>query len=250
MRTKTVLLSALLGALGSVSSVMAQNVYSLNAVGYINVTLQPGFNIITCPLITAPDNTVGTVLNNSTSIYNGCSVYFYQPANGGFSIDTGVPPGGKHNNPADGWQDAGTNVLSPGVACWFDNTSGGVLTATFVGTVPSGPMTNTLGVGFNLVGSVVPVSGDIVTNAISALTNYALGDSIYTFDPTAGGGVGAYTEYTAVGAKHSAPGAYINSASVGWALPGDPIVPNVGQGFWYDNANVTLGWVEDYSVSQ
>ena len=50
MRTKTMLLSALLGTLGSVS-LMAQstNVYSLNAVGYINVTVQPGFNIVSCP---------------------------------------------------------------------------------------------------------------------------------------------------------------------------------------------------------
>ena len=41
MRTKTMLLSALLGGLGSVS-LMAQstNVYSLNAVGYINITVQ------------------------------------------------------------------------------------------------------------------------------------------------------------------------------------------------------------------
>ncbi len=66
------LLSALLGTLGSVS-LMAQstNVYSLNAVGYINVTIDPGYNIISCPLIASPDNTINTLLTNGTGQFKG-----------------------------------------------------------------------------------------------------------------------------------------------------------------------------------
>jgi len=249
MRTKTMLLSALVGSLASVSTVMAQNVYSLNAVGYINVTLQPGFNIISCPLVTSPDNTVATVLNNTTGIYNGCDVYFYQTATGTYSSDAGTT-NPKHDLAA-GWQEGGTNVLSPGVGAWFNNTTGGILTVTFVGSVPTGPMTNSLAAGFNLVGSVVPMSGDIITNSISDLTNYSLGDSIYVYDATLNSGNGGYDTYSTAAKKHAAPNSYINGAGVGWQAPGDPIVANVGEGFWYENASgATIGWVENYSVSQ
>jgi len=243
MRTKTVLLSTLLGALSGVSSVMAQNVYSLNAVGYINVTLQPGFNIITDPLIASPDNTVATVLNNSAGTLNGSFVYFYNSSTGTYSSDQAAT--GRHSTPV-GWVSAGTNVLAPGTGAWFENNTGAAVTVTFVGTVPSGPMTNSLAVGFNLVGSVVPVSGDIVTNSISALTNYALGDAIYVFDPIAQG----YDEFSTATGRRIAAGSYVNAAGVGWVTPGDPTVPNVGQGFWYDNNNTALSWVEYYSVSQ
>jgi hypothetical protein len=53
MRTKTLALSAVLGMLGSASLVAQNNVYSINAVGYINVTMPPGYSIVTCPLIAA-----------------------------------------------------------------------------------------------------------------------------------------------------------------------------------------------------
>ena len=66
MRTKTLALSALLGALGTAGA-LAQNVYSLNAVGYINVTLAPGYNIVTCPLIVSPTNTVANLFPNGPS---------------------------------------------------------------------------------------------------------------------------------------------------------------------------------------
>jgi hypothetical protein len=247
MRTKTVLLSALLGALGSISVHAQSNVYSLNAVGYINVTVQPGFNIITCPLITSPDNTLGTVLNNGNGALTGCDVYFWFP--------TATPPTyyedvaravgtakGQTSN-TNGWSFNGTNVLAPGTACWFQNTFSSNITLTFVGTVPTGPITNTLVPGFNLVGSVVPVSGDIVSNSISALTNFNIGDVVYTYNST---NTPVYTEFTSVSSGSKAGGhGYLGE----WTVAGDPVVPNVGQGFWYD-AVTAVHWVENYSVSQ
>jgi len=177
------LLSALLGALGSVSVMAQNNVYSLNAVGYINVTVQPGFNIISCPLITSPDNTVGTVLNNASGALTGCDVYFWSPANG-YSEDVAKAIGGKFGTTnANGWSFGGTNVLAPGVACWFLNAGSANIVLTFVGTVPTGPITNALSPGFNLVSSAVPMSGDLASNSISALTNYNIGDDVYVYDP-------------------------------------------------------------------
>jgi hypothetical protein len=249
MRTKTMLLSALLGGLGSVSVMAQTNVYSLNAVGYINLTVYPGLNIITCPLITSPNNTIGTVLNNSNGALTGSQVFFYSTANGyttgGTDTAKGVGTLFTQTTNADGWANAGTNVLAPGIACWFENNGSSNLTLTFVGTVPTGPITNVLVSGLNLVGSVVPMSGDLVTNSISALTNYNIGDQIYTYTPTnpAASQYSTFTSASGIFAGHG----YSNQ----WTSAGDPIVTNVGQGFWYDNnKGVTVNWVENYSVAQ
>jgi hypothetical protein len=247
MRTKTLLLSALLGALGSVSVIAQTNVYSLNAVGYINVTCPPGFNIISCPLITSPDNTIGTILNNASGALTHSQVYFYYPATGYGVNDTAKNVGTTFQDTTNvnGWANGGTNVASPGVAFWFLNNATTNIVLTFVGTVPSGPITNTLVAGFNLVGSVVPMSGDLASNTISALTNYNIGDAVYTYNPLDPPST-AYTKYTSANPPFGHEG-YNNN----WTSAGDPIVPNVGQGFWYENnVGTTVEWVENYSVSQ
>lgn len=218
------LLSALLGTLGSVS-LMAQsstNVYSLNVVGYINVTVEPGYNIVSCPLIASPDNTLNTLLPNTNGFYKGWKVYFFS---GG--VYSQIEEGTK-----SGWLDGGTNTLNPGQAVFVQNTFTTNVTVTFVGTVPSGTITNILSPGFNLVGSVLPASGDLVTNSLTQLTNAVKGDRVYVNDP-----VNGYTIYT--------------SAKGGAWTGGDPIVPNVGEGFFYQNNNGTtpLDWVESFSAS-
>jgi hypothetical protein len=251
MRTKTMVISAMLGALGT-ASVMAQNVYSLNTVGYVTVTCYPGFNMVTCPLITTPDNTVGTVFNNSTGALTPSQVWFYSPISGYNSNavnnsgeDVAENIGGRGTTNANGWGEGGTLVLSPGVGCWFNNLTGSNVSFTFVGTVTNGPVTNTLSTGFNLVGSAVPMSGDLVTNGISLLTNYNIGDYIWTFTPSNAvpPGVG-YTEYI------SGTGSRFNGNSNHWANPlGDPFLTNNGEGFWYENnVGTTVQWVENYTT--
>jgi hypothetical protein len=263
MRTKTMLLSALLGALGSVSVMAQTNVYSLNAVGYINVTCLPGFNLVSCPLLCTdtngnPNNTVGNVLNNANGALTGTTLYFFSPLTGP-SSDSAENTTGRPSTPnADGWVSNGTNVLAPGVACWFENAHSTNITVTFVGTVPTGPITNILYNGFNLVSSVVPASGDIVTNSIMNLTNYNLGasgqggDEVFTYDLAntpvnvayqagQGRGYGGNGYNQATGAV---------GATGNWNVNGDPILPDVGGGFTYENNGATINWVENYSVSQ
>src|ERR1700735_871929 len=60
MRTKTLLLTAALVAAGVASSMAQSNVYSLNVVGYVNVTVSPGYNLVTTPL----DDGAGDLLTN------------------------------------------------------------------------------------------------------------------------------------------------------------------------------------------
>jgi hypothetical protein len=244
------LLSALLGALGSVVVMAQTEVDSVNAAGYIAVTVIPGFNIVTCPLITSPDNTIGTILNNANGALTGSDVYFWFPtANpAGYVQDSarnvGTSKGETVNT--NGWFNNGTNVAAPGTAFWFENNTNVNLTLTFVGMVPTSPTTNSLISGFNLVGSVIPMSGDLCSNSISALTNFSVGDVVYTFDAT---NIPIYTAYISVSPSYKAGRSGYGGL---WTLAGDPIIPNFGQGFWYENGTpgFTLEWVENYSVSQ
>ena len=244
MRTKTVLLSALLGALGSVSVIAQTNVYSLNVVGYVNITVLPGYNQISCPLIASPDNTIGTLFNNASGIYTGDSIYTYDTTTGALILDSaetiGTRPPATTN--ANGWTFAGTNALNPGVGAWFYNGASTNVTLTIVGTVASGSLTNTLVTGFNMVGSILPTSGDLCSNALTTLTNYNIGDSVYVFS---GGTSGAFEIFQSGTGRPYAFGYNSN-----WNSTGDPIVPNVGQGFWYDNSGATVNWVENYAVGQ
>jgi hypothetical protein len=227
MRTKTMLLSALLGTLGSVS-VMAQgstNVYSLNVVGYVNVTIPASsYSIVSCPLLATPDNTLNTLLPNSTGTYLKVKVYFYSAATGSYTIETGTK---------SAWQLGGTETLNPGQAAFILNPNATPLTLTFVGSVASGSQNNVITPGYNLVSSILPASGDLATNSLTLLTNAVTKDKVYVFDAT----TQAYNIYTA--------------AKAGAWSPSDPIVPNVGEGFFYENNNGTtsLTWTENFSVS-
>jgi len=227
MRTKTVLLSALLGALGSVS-VHAQNVYSLNAVGYINVTIYPGFNMVSCPLLGTPDNTLNTLLSNTNGQYKKQQVWTFLPTNS--------QPYFEEIGSATGWNQGGNTTINPGQAVWFNNVSNSVLNITFVGTVPTGPITNVLYANsFNLVGSAVPASGDIVTNSIMQFVTAAKKDQAWVYNAA---NSQPYTESIA------GPG------GTSWPTGGDPVFPYVGGGMFYLNNQATNNyWVENYSVN-
>jgi len=219
------LLSALLGTLGSVS-LMAQstNVYSLNAVGYINVTVQPGFNLVSCPLIASPDNTINTLLPDSAGQYKKWQFWGYSVATG-YKEELGQP---------SGWNGGGTSVLAPGQAAWLFNPGANPSNITFVGTVPSGSLTNTLvAKSFNLVGSILPTSGDLITNPLINFSTAAAKDQVWMYTAGAGGG---YKETI--------------KTPAGWNA-GDPVQASVGTGFWYFNAQATNNsWIESFSVGQ
>lgn len=72
MRTKTLLLTAVLGVASIVAALAADPVYSVNAVGYVNVVLKPGFTIVANPL-NAGDNHLSKIfpanMPSGTTIY-------------------------------------------------------------------------------------------------------------------------------------------------------------------------------------
>jgi len=263
MRTKTLALSTLLGALGSATSLLAQvNVYSINAVGYINVTLPPGYSILTCPLIVTGGNTLNNLFPQTA---NG-----YVPGSGPSPLwnSTVAVFSGGHFTSGDsisysgGWNSGGTITINPGQAVFFQNPNtlgtGANISATFVGTVPQNGqynMTNSLVPGYNLVGSIVPVTGSYISPIIN-LTN-ALGsfDTIAFYNPAYNGAGGQ------LGYQFEIQGSYSKGWGGGPGANGEPVSTNVTQGFFYYNATAggpTGGypetssnefWVENFTIN-
>jgi hypothetical protein len=166
MRTKTLLLTAALSAAGIATS-MAQ-VYSVNAVGYVNTTLVPGFNLVSNPLINTEQNG-NQIQNLFNSLPDGTSVYIFQ--NGRFDIvgkDFGT------------WEPANfaAQEIRPGSGVFVRNTSGANQTVTFVGEVPQGTLTTPLPAGFSIVSSQVPQEGTPAALGFVAKD----GDSLYFFE--------------------------------------------------------------------
>jgi hypothetical protein len=157
MRTKTLLLSAAVGVAGLVAA-SAQTVYSVNSVGYVNLTLPVGFSIMANPLDT-DDNTVASLLPTG-SLPNFSTISKWNGA--GFDINT-LTPGG--------WT-VPTMTLNPGEAAFVNVST--ETTLTFVGEVMQGDLQNPLTAGFNLVASMVPQAGTTTDLGLDgALANFS-----------------------------------------------------------------------------
>jgi hypothetical protein len=227
MRTKTLVLSAIVGALSS-ASLMAQ-VYSLNAVGYINVTLAPGFQIIANQLNTT-NNNLSPLLDTQVGDGSHDGLEFFK-FNG--SSYTTIVTDSLSTPPWDG--PATATTLNPGEAVFVYNPYTTNITLTFVGTVLQGSLTNTLHLGFNLASSIVPQAGRLDVDLGLAEVD---GDEIFQFNQT----TKSYVTYVGDSLNTppwDAPGGY----------PANPTVA-VGGGFFYYTA-VTGGnpWVRTFTVN-
>jgi hypothetical protein len=227
---------------------MAQtNVYSMNAVGYVNVTVLPGFNMIACPLQTG-NNTLGSLIPNTNlnaaqtaGIVEGAQVYKWT----GTTYQTDVAETAEFIG--DGWAKGGTITMNPGEAIWFKNPSPNNLTFTFIGTVPQGSLcTPVAGPGaFSMISSQVPQAGDLMSNL--NLTNLNNGDQIYIFNPSNQ----MYLRTWTVDLANGASGYVLNGFPVFGGSQGDPFL-SVGQGFWYRTASTSpaFNWTRTFSVNQ
>jgi hypothetical protein len=209
MRTKTLLLTAALGAAG-VASAVAQ-VYSVNAVGYVNKTLCTGFNLMANPL-----NTGGNKLTEvHPTVPDEAMVYTFNSSTATFVVYTYLD--GTWNGPSDN----PTPVLAPGTGSFLRVAQG--VTVTYVGEVPQGTLSIPLVAGFNLVGSKVPQAGKITADLGYTPVD---GDQVYTYNPTAG-----YTIYT---------------YDAEW-LPAEPVL-KVSEGIWIRKA-AAGAWNRTFSVN-
>jgi hypothetical protein len=215
MRTKTLLIAAAALVAGVVSS--EAQVYSANIVGYANVVLSGGYNLIANPfddgngnqltnIITAilPAKSSVTTWNTSAQGYNGA----ISGGGGTWNANTSLPPG-------VGFFIKNGTVASPAV------------TNTFVGNVvaPVGSsVTNSLVANYTLVGSQIPYAAVNLftdTNVNLVASGLAGKSAVTTWNASAQGYNGAVTFGTAT-----------------------PTPLNVAQGFFIKNIQTPTNWVQ------
>lgn len=227
MRTKALLLTAALAAAG-VSTSVAQ-VYSVNAVGYVNVSLPPGFAMVSNPLDAgAGNNTVGKLYSNITGgVPTGFKVFSFNETTGLYNTAATYLPG-------VGFSPAGSAnvVVDPGVGVFTFNpqpAGSAALTLTFVGEVKQGSLSNPIPTGFSIKANQVPQAGKPDTFGLVG----AAGDKIFRFNKAT---QLYYTASTFV-------------AGPGWLPATQPM--DVGEAFFYFRApaNGATTWARTFSVN-
>jgi hypothetical protein len=227
MKAKTLLIAAATLAVGAITS-QAQ-VYSQNVVGYINLSLTNGYNMIGNQLDfdgTGTNNTVQSFFG--TNLVAPSQVLVWNPGTASFPF-------------AASW------VNSKGTLKWTGNTNavnaalqlgGGIFvqspsatTITIVGTVLQG--TNIIALtpnAYNLVSSVSPVGGLLQSNL-----NYtpSVGDKVIPWDPTSQGYPIQYS--------------YVNNkGTLKWS-PSQPTI-NVGQAVFIQTSASTSSWTNILNI--
>jgi len=223
MRTKVLLGAAALAAAAATAS--AQNVYSLNVVGYINLSLTNGYNLIANQLDldgNMTNNTLATVF--STNMPNKTAVYAWSTTAGSFVKAT-------YNAASGAWTGgtaAGNAAVAPGAGVFVQIPAGVAtpITLTTVGQVIQGKNTLPLAAGLNLVSSIAPISGGIGT--------------VLGYTPTA---KDYYLPWNPVTQAYAAKQNYTGTA---WSGAGEP-TPAVGQAFFL-NAKGATNWVQNFTV--
>lgn len=217
----------------SLASSTAQNVYSLNVVGYVNVTLPAGkFYAIANPL----DATVGGTVaggNDITNLFsttagniaaNSSLATFNSAVN---DYDTAIGFSGKSGT----W--LGNFTMAPGKGALYYNNGASDTVVTFVGQVLQGNYTVAAmpANAFTLAGSPVPLGGDVSDLNTKLGLVPSANDSVATFNSAANDW----------------------NTAVGWSAKSSTwlgaLTINPGQGFlYYNNAATPNTWASNFTV--
>jgi hypothetical protein len=230
MRTKTLLLTAALSVAGIATS-MAQAVYSVNAVGYVNTDLVPGFNLISNPLDNkAPGG--NQIVNLFTTGLQGpipqaFTVYHFNPVTDDFEQTS-------YDDIDQAFSGDATNVeIKPGTGMFvFVPQAAGNKRVTFVGEVPQGLASDiTIPEGFSIKASTVPIAGTVTSMGFPA----AQGDTIYEWDKAAQNYVSASYD----------------DIEQTWLRNNQPAVPqiDVGEAFFVFK-RAQAAWTRNFTVNQ
>jgi len=208
MRTKALLLTAAIGAVG-LSSAMAQ-VYSVNAVGFVNVDLPVGFWIISNPLNNTTSNKIADLFKGAPDAF---TVYKYGAA--GWIINS---------YELGQWTDDAATLV-PGEGAFVSNPGPAVFKVTFVGEVKQGSLSHAIPPGLSLQSSEVPQAGKLEADLKFPVAD---GDTVYRYNR---GGIAGYS---------------IFAYELGqWD---DPAV-DVAEGYWVSKAAAST-WARTFNVNQ
>ncbi len=204
-------------AAAGIASVSAQ-VYSVNAVGYVNKKVPAnGFALISNPLI-ATDNKIATLFGGQ--VPQDTQIFVYDTAAKTFKFTA--------YDTTFGWDpaDVANLELKPGGGVFVKNNSPNEITVTFVGEVPQGALSTPLVAGLQIVSSQVPQAGTAEQLGYVA----AQDDKIYQWN------------YTTKGYDF-----FQYDATFGW----DPALKSldVGDAFFLSRAAAGT-WTRNFSVNQ
>ena len=194
-------------------------VYSVNAVGYVNTTVTPGFNLVVNPL-NAGNNSISNLFQNMTpKVPAGSRIYFYNEASGTFETASYLPL-----KNACLPESVAAKEIRPGKGVLLFLGGQESVTLTLVGEVLQGVLRNDLPPGYSIIGNQVPRP---------AVPPGTPGDRIYKLNKT----TGRYDMFTCAN-----PGAT-------WR-PFPPII-GVGEAVFYFRAGDTAGsWDQTFSVAE
>jgi hypothetical protein len=267
MRTKTLLLSAVALAAGLVSSWgQSSNVYSVNVVGYYNVSVPAGGYAFLANQLTNAGNNVSLALTNGPrSDVNGVqNTVLFRWTGGGYStyqFFTGsdadnyflIGPGSP-----DGWYDAAgtltSTTLDQGAGNFLYNPSPVAITNTLLGEVVQRTNNIPIVTGFNALSLVPPVS----TNIDSLLGNFpgtsdvnGINNDIYYF--FTGGGYSTLQYFTGPDADNyfligpGSPSGWYDAGGTYQSL-NPAFIPKVGQAFFIRHFTAPTNWVYSFTV--
>ena len=172
MKTKVLLIGAALGL--AVATASADAVYSSNVVGYVNVDIVAGWNMIANPLDSG-NNVLSNVI--PTAPYNTA---VYKMVNGAYQITS-------FDEDEEAWLDDFT--LNPGEGVFINAPE--AFTITFVGEVKAGAHSVELPAGWSIVSSPTPVAGSLSEIGLSSAVDF--NDAVYQFTPN-GYNISVYDE--------------------------------------------------------
>ena len=224
MKTKSILLGLALTVLGaSAWHAAAQNVYSLNVVGYYNVTISTGWNLLANQLNLTNVN-ANYVLTGSPA--DGSLLYRFDPANQTYyDAATYIAQLGWYPKSGDLNDPVLDLPLGEGFFIWTPTN----WIATFVGEVEQGSLINPLLANYSLKASIVPQAGLLQTDLF--FPPY-VGDQVWRWVAP------AFSPYT------------YDASNVAW-VPSEPRL-NVGEGFILyrspGEATTNHWWVRNFTV--
>ncbi len=161
MKTKVLLIGAALGL--AVATASADAVYSSNVVGYVNVDLVAGWNMIANPLDSG-NNMLSTLIPEAP--YNAAA---YKYENGKYTIAI-------FDEDDEEWTTDFS--LNPGEGVFVNTPE--AFTITFVGEVKAGTHSVELPAGWSIVSSPTPVAGNLDEIGLTAAVEY--NDAVYKYE--------------------------------------------------------------------
>jgi hypothetical protein len=237
MRTKTLLIAAAALAVGIATS-MAQT-YSQNVVGYYNLNLLTGYNMVSVQFAVGVSNGASEIFPN---IPDGTALLTWDPI-GVQYVYNYYDTGGGSSAPAASWYMADYNtltnqpVLKTGQACFLLLPS--PVTNTVVGAVLN-TNTDNLIAGYNMVASSLPLGG-ATTNNLFNMASLPDGTALLTWNQSA---VQYVYNYYDTGGGSSTPANSWYMADYN-TLTNAPIF-SVGQGMLFLTPS-TWAWTQTYT---